>query len=137
MPVKGCPPQGDSIVNENQKPKTKNPIKHYSKFFCDGDVAQCLEQWGRLQSKITKYLVLKRLKFQEPWPRMTLYFLGTFEVILRLHTINLLLVMDSSQVERDFSHLNDLKDEFQSRMSHDLRLTAACLWWYNIHTKIS
>ena len=38
--------------------------------------------------------------------------------------------MDNSECERDFSALNDLKTEFQSRMSHEQ--TAARLWWYKM-----
>ena len=38
--------------------------------------------------------------------------------------------MDNSEAERDFSALNDLKDKYQSRMSHEI--TAAQLWWYKM-----
>jgi hypothetical protein len=108
---------------------------HYSKFFHGNDVELCIEQWGRLKSKIAKCPTLKSLKFSELWPRMLVHSINTFEIVLQLPAINLLFVMDNSQVERDFSDLNDPKDEFQSNMSHDV--TAARLWWYKMKTSMT
>ena len=110
-------------------------MTHYSKFFRGNNIELCLGQWGQLKSKIAKCPTLKSLKFNELWPRMLVHSISTFEVVLRLPAINLLFVMDNSQVERDFSDLNDLKDEFQSNMPHDL--TAARLWWYKMKTSMT
>ena len=54
------------------------------------------------------------------YQKILVHFHDTYEVVLRLVVLNLLFIMDNSTAERDFSALNDLKDETQARMSHEL-----------------
>jgi hypothetical protein len=110
-------------------------MTHYCKLFSGDDISRCLEQWGRLKIKIAKNKTLKDLKFNDLWPKILVHFHDTFEVVLRLVIINWLFVMDNSECERDFSALNDLKDELQSRLSHDL--TEARLWWYKMKKELT
>ena len=110
-------------------------MTHYCKLFSGSDISRCLEQWGRLKTKIVKTEGLKDLKFNDLWPKVLVHFHDTFEVMLRLVIINFLFAMDNSECERDFSALNDLKDELQSGLSHDL--TAARLWWYKTKKELT
>ena len=92
-----------------------------------------MEQWQRLKTKIASNPSLRDLKFVDLWPKILVHFHDTYEVVLRLVVLNLLFIMDNSTAERDFSALNDLKDETQARMSHEAHeLTAARTWWYKM-----
>ena len=111
-------------------------MTHYHMHFKDGkSIENCMEQWQRLKTKIASNPSLRDLKFVDLWPKILVHFHDTYEVVLRLVVLNLLFIMDNSTAERDFSALNDLKDETQARMSHEL--TAAQMWWYKMRCSMS
>ena len=85
-----------------------------------------LEQWDLLKSEINECSGLRSLKYHELWARMLTQFTGDFPLVLKLVVIALLIPVDTSECERVFSLMNDLKtSERNSLGQENLKNTVA------------
>ena len=75
-----------------------------------------LEQWGELKEEIRKETGLTSRKFHDLWPHMLIHFSDEYNLILRLVAISLLVPTDTSECERVFSLMNDLKTAGRSSL---------------------
>ena len=79
-----------------------------------------LEQWVALKEEIRKAPGLSSRKFHELWPHMLIHFSDEYPDVLRLVVIVLLIPTDTSECERIFSLMNDLKTAERSRLGEKL-----------------
>ena len=68
-----------------------------------------LEQWREMKEEISKERGLELRKFHDLWPHMLVHFSDEYNLVLRLVAIALLVPTDTSECERVFSLMNDLK----------------------------
>ena len=68
-----------------------------------------LSQWEEMKTEIYKAPGLVALSFHDLWARMLTKFSGDYPLVLRLVVVMLLIPCDTSECERVFSLMNDLK----------------------------
>ena len=68
-----------------------------------------LQQWREMKEEIRKEHGLESRKFHDLWPHMLVHFDDKYNLILRLVVVALLVPTDTSECERVFSLMNDLK----------------------------
>ena len=88
-----------------------------------------LEQRNGIKRKINGSVGLQSLKFKELWSRMLTRFTKKFLQILRLVALMLLIPIDTSECERLFSIINDIKDANRSRLGSEV-LKNLITWYY-------
>ena len=86
-----------------------------------------LEQWDLLKSEINECSGLRSLKYHELWARMLTHFTDDFPLVLKLVVIVLLIPVDTSECERVFSLMNDLKTSERNSLGQD-NLKHIMLW---------
>ena len=86
-----------------------------------------LEQWDLLKSEINECSGLRSLKYHELWARMLTQFTGDFPLMLKLVVIALLIPVDTSECERVFSLMNDLKTSERNSLGQE-NLKNTMLW---------
>ena len=103
----------------------------YSNFFSQDvpavTVEDVLEQWNSLKEEIRKAPGLMARKFHDLWAHMLVGFSDEYPLALRIVAISLLLPTDTSECERIFSLMNDLKTAQRSSMKQDA-LKNLMLW---------
>jgi hypothetical protein len=95
----------------------------YKSFFQEDETLEMvLEQWRDLKAEIN-VLSLRTLSFHELWARMLMQFSDEYPlVLLGLVVISLPIPADTSECERIFSLMNDLKTSERSSMGqHNLK----------------
>ena len=90
-------------------------------------IAQVVEQWELLKSEISESDGLRSLKDHELWARMLTHFTDDFPLVLKLVVITLLIPVDTSECERVFSLMNDLKTSERNRLGQTT-LKHTMLW---------
>ena len=70
---------------------------------------------------------LRSLKFHELWARMLTHFTDEYSRVLRLVVVALLIPADTSECERVFSLMNDLKTSERSRLGQ-INLKNMMIW---------
>ena len=103
---------------------------HYSSFFDDTTLSQVLEQWQLLIVEIKDSPGLMSRSFKQLWPHMLCTFTGEFNLILRCVACMLLLPCDTSECERIFSLMYDIKTGKRSRLGQQ-NLCNLMLWHYH------
>ena len=79
-------------------------------------VERLLEQWHDMQDEIVDSVGLSSLRFHELWARMLLHYHESYPLPLRLVVIALLIPVDTSECERIFSLMNDIKTAERASM---------------------
>ena len=85
-----------------------------------------LEQWEDLKAEIN-VPTLRTLTFHEVWARVLVQYSHEYELVLRLVVISLLIPADTSECERIFSLMNDIKTSERSSMGQQ-NLKNLMLW---------
>ena len=93
-----------------------------------------LEQWADLKEEINKSKGLKSLSFHKLWARMLTEFSDEYPLVLRLVVIALLIPADTSECERVFSLMNDIKTSERSRLGQ--QNPKNLLLWHALATKV-
>jgi hypothetical protein len=93
-----------------------------------------VEQWNDLQSRIIGSPHLKVRKFHELWPHMLVHFHDDYPLPLRLVVIAMLVVCDTSECERIFSLMNDIKTAERSKMG--TRTLRNLMLWHRMARKV-
>ena len=86
-----------------------------------------LEQWSDMKSMISSEAGLKSRKFHDLWSHMLVHFCDEYKLVLRLVSIALLIPCDTSECERVFSLMNDLKTAERNRLGQ-ANLTHLMIW---------
>ena len=87
-----------------------------------------LEQWEDMKEQI-RSTTLVQLKYHDLWARMLTMYTDEFALILRLVVIALLVPADTSECERVFSLMNDLKTAERNKLS-SLSLSNLMTWHF-------
>jgi len=85
-----------------------------------------LEQWEDLKAEINAP-TLRTLTFHQLWANMLVQYADEYALVLRLVVISLLIPADTSECERIFSLMNDLKTAERSSMGQQ-NLKNLMLW---------
>eukprot|EP00966_Prymnesium_polylepis_P083793 1940396-Prymnesium_polylepis.1 len=112
---------GDSEINEL--------FKHYKDFFSDTSVSEVIEQWGDLKNEIAKSPGLNGRSFKSLWPHMLTRFTAEYSFVLRLVAIMLVIPLDTSEAERIFSLMNDIKTPERASLGQK-NLVNLMIWHY-------
>jgi hypothetical protein len=91
--------------------------KHYGQFFLDCKEEELLNEWGEMKTLIMGTQSLRLGKYEELWPKMVVHYSSDFPHFLRLAVFMLLIPSDTSECERIFSLMNDIKRAERGRMS--------------------
>ena len=102
--------------------------KHYKDFFPDTTLEGLLDTWIDLKEEISKSPGLKQRPFKSLWSHMLVTFSGEYMSVLRLVAIMLLIPLDTSEAERIFSLMNDIKTSERSRLGQ--RNLANLMFWH-------
>ena len=89
-----------------------------------------MEEWVALKLEVLKSEGLNSLKCDDLWPRMLVSFGDEFPSVLRLAAILLLFVLDTSECERIFSLMNNVKCKSRSRLG-PATLRNLMMWHYH------
>ena len=86
------------------------------------------QQWKAIKTEINGEIGLSSRKFHELWPHMLIHYSDEDEYadILRLVVIALLIPTDTSECERLFSLMNDLKTAERSSLGE--KLNSLMMW---------
>ena len=84
------------------------------------------EQWKAIKMEINSNIGLSSHTFHELWPHMLIHFSDEYPDVLRLVVIALLIPTDTSECERIFSLMNDLKTAERSRLGE--KLSSLMMW---------
>lgn len=102
-------------------------FKTYKMLFPEStELTDVQEQWKDIKMEINGNLGLSSRTFHELWPHMLIHFSDEYPDILRLVVIALLIPTDTSECERIFSLMNDLKTVERSRLGE--KLSSLMLW---------
>jgi len=80
-----------------------------------------LDQWHVMTVDISSKPGLMSLKFKELWARVLMHKHDEYSLILRLVVIVLLIPADTSECERIFSLMNNIKTSERSRLGVNLK----------------
>ena len=94
-----------------------------------------VEQWNELQSMIIDNVHLMNRKFHDLWPYVLVHFHNRYPLPLRLVVISMLIVCDTSECERIFSLMNDIKTAERSLMG--TRTLRNLMLWHRMARKVS
>ena len=132
--------QAFAIFDKRQWPSDKEILKGYHKdeiellyskyqifYTAEETLAHVQEQWEELKEEIRKSPGLMSRKFHDLWPHMLVNFSDEYPLVLRLVAISLLVPTDTSECERVFSLLNDLKTPERSTLCQE-NLRNLMLW---------
>ena len=95
---------------------------------------QALSQWTRLKCLVQKDECLRSLEFSKLWPRILTGF-REYSIINRLIAIMVILPVDTSGCERQFSLMNRIMGKWQTRMSHEV--LRSCMVWHEANKHLS
>ena len=103
-------PTDNEILKASYVEEIKLLFCNYKVFFDSTTTeAEVLEQWDDVKNEINQSPGLLSRKFNALWAHMLVHFLDEYPLVLRLVAIALLIPVDTSECERVFSLMNDLK----------------------------
>jgi hypothetical protein len=89
----------------------------YKSFYEDDETLEMVQdQWEQIKLLIIENEGMMARKFHSLWAQMLIHYHEHFNLVLRLVAISLILPTDTSECERVFSLMNDLKTELRSRL---------------------
>ena len=99
----------------------------YKIFYAEEETEEMvLEQWEDLKAEIN-VPTLRTLTFHQLWANMLVQYTDEYALVLRLVVISLLIPADTSECERIFSLMNDLKTTERNSMGQQ-NLKNLMLW---------
>ena len=99
-------------------------------FFKDEETKDtAVEQWNDMQSAIIKAPALRSRKYYDLWSHMLIHFHEEYPLPLRLVAISLIVPCDTSECERIFSLMNDIKTSERSRMATETLKNLMGMCW--------
>ena len=111
-------PSKESLLNGIYDENIKTLYDAFNRFFEEDETLEMVtDQWNEMALEINKSLGLTSLKHHDLWARMLVHRHDAYPLALRLVAISLLLPVDSSESERIFSLMNDIKTALRSRMN--------------------
>jgi hypothetical protein len=111
------PPDGSDLTGVNDE-QLGDLYGAFHGFFEESETkAAMLEQWNEMQSAILKNPGLWRRRYHELWSHMLVHFHEEYPLPLRLVAIALIIPADTSECERIFSLMNDIKTAERSSMA--------------------
>ena len=127
---------GTDDLEDFGAPEIKLLFSKYKCFYLESDTeADVLEQWEDVKGEITRAPGLRTLSFHDLWARMLTMWSDEYPLVMRLVVIMLLIPCDTSECERVFSLMNDLKTAERSRLGQtNLR---NLMIWHAIAKKVS
>ena len=102
----------------------------FSIFFPDTTKDAVLAEWLELKREILEAPGLMYRKFNDLWPHTLVHFGDQYGHVLRLAAILLLIPLDTSECERIFSLMNNVKTADRSSLSQ-ANLRNLMLWHYH------
>lgn len=109
-------------------------LDNFATFFVADENEQALSQWTRLKCLVQKDDCLRSLEFGKLWPRILTGF-REYNIINRLIAIMVILPVDTSGCERQFSLMNRIMGKWQTRMSHETLRN--CMVWHEANKHLS
>ena len=111
------PPDGSDLTGVNDE-QIGDLHEAFRGFFEESETkATLLEQWNEMQSAILKNPGLRGRRYHELWSHMLVHFHEEYPLPLRLVAIALIIPADTSECERIFSLMNDIKTAERSSMA--------------------
>ena len=98
-------------------------------------LADVLSQWEEMKTTITTAPGLFALSFHALWARMLTKYSDKYPLVLRLVVVMLLIPCDTSECERVFSLMNDLKTAERNRVGQ--KNLKNLMIWHSIAKKLS
>eukprot|EP00732_Lithocolla_globosa_P000824 Lithocolla_globosa_v1_NODE_316_length_4526_cov_4.454403.p2 type:complete len:523 gc:universal NODE_316_length_4526_cov_4.454403:2787-4355(+) len=102
-------------------------LEFYGEFFSDTEKLVARQQWVHMKEFVRSKPVLFKLPYSALYLRLAVHFREKFAVILRLPLISFLLASDTSECERIFSLMNDLKSANRSNLGSE-KLKYLMMW---------
>ena len=91
--------------------------KTYRHFFeADETFEKVKDQWEEMMAEILSEPALMRLKYHDLWAHMLVQFSDEYSLPQRLVVISLIVPADTSECERIFSLMNDIKSSEHSKV---------------------
>ena len=120
-------PTNKQVLKASYTNEVKQLYSTYKIFYAEEETEEMvLEQWEDLKAEVN-VPGLRTLGFHELWARMLVQFSDEYALVLRLVAISLLIPADTSECERIFSLMNDLKTSERSLMGQ-ANLKNLMLW---------
>ena len=109
-------PADKGVLKESYIDDMRLLYKTYKIFYAEEETEEMvLEQWEDLKAEIN-VPTLRTLSFHQLWANMLVQYADEYALVLRLVVISLLIPADTSECERIFSLMNDLKTAERSLM---------------------
>ena len=120
-------PADKGVLKESYIDGIRLLYKTYKIFYAAEETEEMvLEQWEDLKAEIN-VPTLRTLTFHQLWANMLVQYADEYALVLRLVVISLLIPADTSECERIFSLMNDLKTAERSSMGQQ-NLKNLMLW---------
>ncbi|KOO33057.1 zinc finger protein 862 [Chrysochromulina tobinii] len=120
-------PEDKDVLKDSYIDGIKLLYKTYKIFYAEEETEEMvLEQWEDLKAEIN-VPTLRTLSFHQLWANMLVQYADEYALVLRLVVISLLIPADTSECERIFSLMNDLKTAERSSMGQQ-NLKNLMLW---------
>jgi hypothetical protein len=120
-------PSSEEILGDSYTDEVELLFETYKGFFpLSTNIEAVQEQWKAIKMEINGTIGLSSRKFHELWPHMLIHYSEEFPDILRLVVIALLVPTDTSECERIFSVMNDLKTAERSSLAE--KLSSLMMW---------
>ena len=111
-------PADKGVLKESYIDGMRLLYKTYKIFYAEEETEEMvLEQWEDLKAEIN-VPTLRTLSFHQLWANMLVQYADEYALVLRLVVISLLIPADTSECERIFSLMNDLKTAERNLMGH-------------------
>lgn len=115
-------PRSSELLDDHYVSDIALLFETYKAFFPESVTEEDVqEQWTLVKWEINDTEGLRSRKFHELWPDMILNYKDTYPDILRLVAISLLIPTDTSECERIFSLMNNLKTAQRSSLGKNLK----------------
>lgn len=126
-------PSDKDLIEHMYTPSIELLFETFAAFFePNEELDMVLEQFNDLQGLRLAEPGLNTLKFHEFWSRMLVFRLGEFPLILRLVAITMVIPVDTSECERVFSLMNDIKTTERCRLGSSLKYI---MLWHRLACK--
>ena len=120
-------PADKDVLKDSYIDGIKLLYKTYKIFYAEEETEEMvLEQWEDLKAEIN-VPTLRTLTFHQLWANMLVQYADEYALVLRLVVISLLIPADTSECERIFSLMNDLKTAERNLMGQQ-NLKNLMLW---------
>ena len=121
-------PSDKATLQESWHSELETLFDAYRIFFLDTTTADdVIEEWKQMAPEILESPGLMSRSFHDLWSHMLVSFSDEYPLVLRLAAIMLLVPVDTSECERVFSLMNDLKTSQRERMGQE-NLKNQMLW---------